>query len=370
MKPTASLSLAPRSQAWLCDTPVTILAAVGVDQVMIELSDGTPKCVAAEDLSAEPQGSETPVVRSPDLATISRTDWEKMSTRLDVVRRLIKSPRRTKSEVEQAAAAIGVSYPLLYKLMARLRKGGGVATALLPLKSGPRKGSSKLSAELHAIIEAAIADKWLNRQQGSMQSVIENVEERCRFAGLRPPSPTTVRSRIAAYDGQTTIRARRGAKAADAKYRPVPGNFPETSWPLQIVQLDHTPVDAIVVDQEHRQPIGRPWLTLAIDVHTRMVAGFLLSLEPPQATSVALCLAHAVLPKEEWLSRWRVDALWPVWGKPDTIHVDNGKDFRSEALSRGCQQHGITVSGGVNPRKNGGGVWRPQRRGRNRPLSA
>ena len=57
---------------------------------------------------------------------------------------------------------------------------------------------------------------------------------------------------------------------------------------------------------------------------------------------MALCLAHAVLPKDEWLSRWRVD-IWPVWGKPDTIHVDNGKDFRSEALSRGCQQHGITL---------------------------
>ena len=112
---------------------------------------------------------------------------------------------------------------------------------------------------------------------------------------------------------------------------------------MQVVQIDHTRVDAIVVDQVHRRPIGRPWLTLAIDVHTRMVAGFLLSLEPPQATSVALCLAHAVLPKDEWLSRWHVDTSWPVWGKPDTIHVDNGKDFRSEALSRGCQQHGITL---------------------------
>jgi putative transposase len=139
------------------------------------------------------------------------------------------------------------------------------------------------------------------------------------------------------------LQARRGTKAARAKYQPIIGHFPETGWPLQVVQIDHTLVDAIVVDQVHRRPIGRPWLTIAIDVHSRMVAGFLLSLEPPQATSVALCLAHSVLPKEEWLSRWRIEGAWPVWGKPDTIHVDNGKEFRSEALSRGCQQHGITL---------------------------
>ena len=75
----------------------------------------------------------------------------------------------------------------------------------------------------------------------------------------------------------------------------------------------------VIVDQVHRRPIGRPWLTLAIDVHTHMVAGFLVSLDPPQATSVALCLTHAVLPKEGWLSRYRIDASWPVWGRPDTI---------------------------------------------------
>jgi len=34
----------------------------------------------------------------------------------------------------------------------------------------------------------------------------------------------------------------------------------------------------VVVDREDRQPIGRPWLTLAIDVKTRMVAGFHVSL--------------------------------------------------------------------------------------------
>jgi putative transposase len=32
------------------------------------------------------------------------------------------------------------------------------------------------------------------------------------------------------------------------------------------VQIDHTLVDVIVVDKLTREPIQRPWLTLAIDV--------------------------------------------------------------------------------------------------------
>ena len=179
MKP-ATLSLSPRSQAWLGDVEVTITAAVGVDRVLVELSDGAPKCVSVAELSAGPEAASATVTRSPDLAVISSSDWDKISARAEVVRNLVEAPRRTKAQVKQAAESIGVSYPLLYKLMARLRKGGGLATALLPLKSGPQPGSSKLSAELEAIIKSTIADKWLNRQQGSMEVVIREVDERCR----------------------------------------------------------------------------------------------------------------------------------------------------------------------------------------------
>ena len=76
----------------------------------------------------------------------------------------------------------------------------------------------------------------------------------------------------------------------------MPGSL-KTAWPLDVLQMDHTPMDLILVDEAARKPIGRPWLTLAMDVDTRMVAGFLISLDPPCATSVALALAQAVCPR-------------------------------------------------------------------------
>ena len=102
---------------------------------------------------------------------------------------------------------------------------------------------------------------------------------------------------------------------------------------FDIVQIDHTTVD--VYRRRSRctaRPIQRPWLTLAIDVASRMVAGFYLSLEAPSAASVALAIHHAVTRKAQWLAARGVKGDWPVSGLPDVIHLDNAREFRSRAL--------------------------------------
>jgi putative transposase len=68
-----------------------------------------------------------------------------------------------------------------------------------------------------------------------------------------------------------------------------------------------------------------------------------LALEPPSAASVALCIAHAVLPKAGWLMARGVAGDWPVQGLIERLHLDNAKEFHSEALKRGCEQYGIAV---------------------------
>ncbi len=50
---------------------------------------------------------------------------------------------------------------------------------------------------------------------------------------------------------------------------------------MAVLQVDHTPVDLLVVDETWRKPVGRPWLTLAIDVHSRCITGLHLSFEGP-----------------------------------------------------------------------------------------
>lgn len=113
--------------------------------------------------------------------------------------------------------------------------------------------------------------------------------------------------------------------------------------PLQKVQIDHTVIDLIIVDERDRQPIGRPYLTLAIDVFSRCVLGIVATLEAPSAVSVGLCLAHSVCDKRPWLEGLNVEMHWPMSGKPMRLYLDNAAEFKSEALRRGCEQHGIQL---------------------------
>ncbi|MBF3173705.1 DDE-type integrase/transposase/recombinase, partial [Pseudomonas aeruginosa] len=96
----------------------------------------------------------------------------------------------------------------------------------------------------------------------------------------------------------------------------VGGEPPAVTAPLEQVQIDHTVIDLIVVDDRDRQPIGRPYLTLAIDVFTRCVLGMVVTLEAPSAVSVGLCLVHVACDKRPWLEGLNVEMDWQMSGKP------------------------------------------------------
>lgn len=118
---------------------------------------------------------------------------------------------------------------------------------------------------------------------------------------------------------------------------------PPISRVLQQVQIEHTVVDVIVIDEQHRRPIGRPHVTAAIDVFSRSLVGLVVTLEAPSALSVGLCLGHMVTDKRAGLERLGVDVVWAMSGKPEQLYLDNAAEFKSEALRRGCEQHGIAL---------------------------
>jgi len=278
---------------------------------------------------------------SPDLATVSALQWAEAKRREAHIRPLAELGICTTARAEAAARELGLSSRRVYALIRRYRASGGLLTALLPGKSKGGQGKSRLSEEIEKIIGETIDAIYLNRQKAPVSRVVEEVRRRCLHAKLKPPSGHAIRRRIRTLSAEETIRRREGAKAARAKTRPVSGAFPESPYPLAVVQMDHTPVDLIIVDETYREPIGRPYLTLAIDVFSRCITGFHLSLEAPSAVSVGLCLTHAALDKDAWLSARGIAGEWPIWGKPQRLSIDNGSDFHSEALRRGCEQHGI-----------------------------
>jgi putative transposase len=205
------------------------------------------------------------------------------------------------------------------------------------------RGESHLLETVNSIIDTAIHKIYLTAERQNAAAVIEEVRLQCFKAKIARPGDSTVRRRIALLSDRIKVEKRKGRKAAAEKYEPIKGHFPGADYPLAVAQIDHTPMDVIVVDEEHRQPIQRPSLTVVIDVYSRMVLGFAIYLEKPSAFTAGLAIAHAVLPKEDWLAEVGVRAEWPCWGEMRTIHCDNAKEFRGTVIGRACQDHNITV---------------------------
>ncbi len=290
-----------------------------------------------------PQRSPSIFSPAPDLATIPEAIWEKARDREVLIRPLAEQSISPQDQVEAAARILGLSARHVYTLIQRYRMSGGLLTSLIPGKTSGGRGKSRLSGDQDAIIREAIEAVYLNQQRAPVSRVIEDIHRRCHRAKINPPSAGTVRRRIQALSVQEVIRQRHGSKVLRSQTAPVTGSFPDNPYPLAVIQIDHTPVDLIIVDEIEREPIGRPYLTVAIDVYSRCITGFCLSLDPPSAVTVGLCLTHAVLAKEEWLAARGIEGDWPIWGKPEWLYVDNAAEFHSEALRRGCAQHGIEL---------------------------
>jgi putative transposase len=286
--------------------------------------------------------ADDPVVAERGVLTAPAEAWGLAVRRAEVIRELAAQRVVGLGAADAAASQLGVSRRQLYVLVGRWRAGEGVASDLLPGTSGGGRGGGRLPEEVETVLREVLRSRYLTRQRRTVAAVHREITRECRVRGLRAPSRGTVLRRIARLDPVKTVTAREGRDAARSR-RSAGGTPPEIIWLLEQVQADHTPVDMIVVDEQHRLPVGRPYLTIAIDVCSRCVLGMVLTLEAPSATSVGLCLAHAAADKRPWLERLEAEAAWPMSGKPRELYIDNAAEFKSEALRRGCEQHGIRL---------------------------
>ena len=308
--------------------------------VVRDLANGGLSTTSASELSAPPSFSDPTAPTLMSIVHATDAQWEHARRREAVIAG-VANASDLGEQVTRASARLGVSRRTLFRWLASYRD-APQTSSLLPRPRGTPTGARRIDAHLEQLIAEVIRDVYLTKVRAKKEEVVRRVGLRCSCERLTPPSRKTILARIRALDAREVAKARLQPSEAAALVDPVPGTY-RVDNALDVVQIDHTPVDVIVVDEAHRLPIGRPWLTLAIDVATRVVVGFYVSLEAPSSTSVALCLTQAVLPKEPWLKSRALTCTWPVWGLPRALHADNGADFTSAALRRGCDEYGITL---------------------------
>ena len=281
--------------------------------------------------------------KQPDCRSASDSDWKIARTREAVIRPLADEPRTSHADMDAAAAQLELSRSYVYKLLARYRRKPQTSSLLASDSGGRPEGIRVVDQQREQLIRAAIHDFYLQQERPRMTDLLRTIQQRCHFLNVKPPHVRTVQKRISDIDAKRRAQLRLGSKVANAKFRPVRPSPFRGLMPLDLVQVDHTPLDVVVVDEQDRLSIGRPWLTLAVDVGTRVITGFSVSLDGPSTLSVALVLTHAVMPKEIWLADLGLDLEWPISGIPRSLHLDNAKEFQSAALLRACQEYGIEL---------------------------
>ena len=194
--------------------------------------------------------------------------WDRTAQRATVIGQLASLDRAGLDRVDAAATLLALSRRQVYLLMQRWRAGEGLVSDLLPRRAGAPRGGGHLPPAVDDVIHEAIRTHYLSRQRHTVAAVQREVARLCRLRGLSTPSRGSLVRRIAQVDSVERVSRRQGADSARA-LQSAGGVVPPVRRLLERVQIDHTVIDVIVVDERERQPVGRPYLSIGLDEASR-----------------------------------------------------------------------------------------------------
>ncbi len=216
-----------------------------------------------------------------------------------------------------------------------------------------RKGnrSQRYGEESYELVNDVIDEVYMTDRRKTYQDVLDEAIVRTKKENqlrpkqirLRRPTIRFVKRLIKLIPKFDRVCARHGRSVALNRFRSVQC-YLVADLPLERAEIDHTPLDLIVIDDDTFLPLGRPWLTVCIDVRTRCVLGIYLGFEPPSHLTVAACLKNAFLPKVTLQADYpSIKNPWLAHGVMAELVVDNGSEFHSVSLENACYSLGIEI---------------------------
>lgn len=291
--------------------------------------------------------------------------------RLSIIQPLLQlGPDRTRADVIAVARKHHSGPATIYRWIREYETADSVRGLMRKVRKD--FGNKRLPESAERLMDSLIEQDYLTEQRPGLRTVYIKLKSEVDRANktraqsepeLPLPSFQTFRRRVYAVEERKRKSRRFGSRAARA-LDPVLDEYPGATYPLAVVQIDHTRLDIELVDNIHRLPIGRPWITLVMDVFSRVVLGFYISFDNPNAFAAGTALTHAILPKELWLARHEealgriLDLLreemgeavmaahsakltWPCWGKPVKVFADNAREFRGKDIYHALKEHSI-----------------------------
>ncbi|MDQ8181886.1 transposase family protein [Pelagicoccus sp. SDUM812005] len=114
------------------------------------------------------------------------------------------------------------------------------------------------------------------------------------------------------------------------KHREILGDSMDLAYgPGSCYQIDSTPFDVYLVSYfDPKRLIGRPFLYIVIDVYSRCIVGFHISLENPSYSEACIAIENAISDKVEVCGQYNFDiepGEWPCQGVPESLVADRGE---------------------------------------------
>jgi putative transposase len=242
-----------------------------------------------------------------------------------------------------------LSVASIYRWLKVYEESGGDIRSLIPNwhKGGRR---NYLDETVDQIVTSVIDELHLQRERHGLDDLYLEIHLRLQDVNAKEetetpmptPSRSTIHRRLHKLDATTKLQARHGKRAAQKALSQY-GQMARPNRPLERVEIDHTPVDVILVDAEDGLPLGRPTLTSVMDVATCYPLGYYLGFEPPSYLTVCEALAHAFKPKGDVCTTYGTAHEWIAYGLPRTLAVDNGREFIGSSLEDACLSLGIIL---------------------------
>jgi len=327
------LSLKPGSRVFLDTAEYEVLAPASLSSIKARnIQNGEIRVLPIAELSSI--SSDTPYEPSTPLDCLDETELQIALNQFEIIKPAI-TRSLTRKEIEELAAKHNIHYTTIYRKIRKYRETMSPASLIPNVKNRGGKGKNRIDKAVDDIVKCYFQEILDGRQLDitklSIKALHREISMRCRRLSLKPPAWNTVSNRLDDFIHERRLDVKKKRKGGAP--RTMAGtSFPDANLPLDVVQIDHTPLDIIIVDEEHREPIGKVFLSIAIDVFSRMVVGFSISLDSPSIFSVGRLIANCMLPKTEFLKRLDIDAEWDIYGKIGVIHLDNASEFRADSF--------------------------------------
>jgi putative transposase len=190
---------------------------------------------------------------------------------------------------------------------------------------------------MEALVGLMLRTVYLTRDRNSLQFTLDRISTEANKLVAQQKltvaeakfSLASLSRRVREIDVFRRIAAREGHARARTVCRTVMGGA-GAAYPLQRVEVDHTPLNWVVICDRTGLPLGRPLLTIVIDSYSNYVLGIYLSFYGPGISSVSGVIRNAVMPKEDFVAGVKLEHQWLGCGVPDEIFVDNGLEFHAK----------------------------------------